>query len=847
MEALTRGWRDAYRPPELHEAMVRLTPFDSLPTLDLALDRSVLQDVELLPKLPPLPSHDETGVDFLRAFVARSTQAAEQPVEENLEDDAISDSHDEVEPAPTFVRLEDDPPNEYDDFDNVLDDILGQRDNDVLATRFAVDCLVHLLHGRVSKLFRWSDKTSRFEVVDAKARLSGTTIEASGDIFRRAIRQGTSVRRLRTFCSSCRALARQGTRSRVVVATFVDEILEARAAKINNSLQRDDSSFCSIDRALHTSEEHIDWLIDLLHLQEDVTTVDAVKSYSGKLTLDQVWHELSFMEAQSDDARWMRSLLLQRLMQVVIGDLSAKLNNSPLATIEFGQTKKNVQGEVVVDSRTCPAFIPTYGKELLVECELNTKLLKLAGTATDSLDLQLRFSIGSQTAPARNHHRPLTSKLPRDHALSEADIQRDLTTSLRTMMLEPVRAEQGIEDELRTIAEGASSSLSECLDDGLIQPMARHAERLRAASIAALFGQCRLLDHLDLLEQVYFFANGQFVVKLTEKLFAGRTVSVGRGTAGNISVNSPDALKRWPPLASSVGVALRNIMRDAITEPRFYADEPGERSEPELLGHIGFRIDEEDLERDSETGVAKPKPVGTIDALSFLRFRYRPPPALQTVISASALRRFDQISQFLLILLRCQDAVERMARQHASRHKGGSGGASGSRDTSARLRIEMTHFVKALTAHALGTAACARWHQLKADISRIAQSTSAATATVKHVRHLIDGALDHIANACLLGRRAAEVAQLLRTCLQQVLDFSSMSLAHQRTTMNDKADAVQLAAIKESFSRNAAKFVRVCEAAAATATQSTSASTAGSVEHPLTGLAVRLQMNGYWS
>ncbi|BFZ57282.1 hypothetical protein PYCC9005_004333 [Savitreella phatthalungensis] len=833
MEALTQRWRHQYRSPEELARQVLIPDFHPLPDVNAntQLQSCSIDPAHLLPDLPAFSYEiDALEQDFIRSL------AINQPSEQDeSEVDEPAEAEDYDDPDTTFEQdhAEDedkDTPSEFDEFDAIVNDHLG-TDLWALDSRDALLCLSHALHGRSSALVAWDDSTARFRITAPDRRLSGATLEASQALFTACAASATAARRIELVAEGLRAKTREASASAtaIVTARFIADLLHLHGNAL--ALPGDESiAVCDLDRALMNSHKRLHWLTDLLLVDTHRSSCIArsVRAFDGKVVLDRLWRSLTLPTEHMDHiTRVLQLSYLHDLTAVLVREISAAATLGTAATglsnHEMVVLRRDESGSLFIDTERAPACLTPQAQSLLLECIAGTSVLKHA----DARQLDRSFNPTFSTIVSTSVEPLPTTKIVTASAPS-GDIEAQLAASLAQMSLIPSQTTvlQAFKSSIDRITTSKHMPLSRAWDLGVHIPLQLHVAALKHHVTDALMNRVKLLDHIDLLREVYLFGNGKLVSSLSNVIFAEprSLAALARGGPGLISVYSPAAVKQWPPPTAKVAVALRNVLAQTLTDERFLHQATATQSEPELLGHLGFRVEEPDSATTSETKV------GSIDALSFLRFRYRSPRALQGIITPASIRQYDMISQFLLLLLRCSHAVTKMSRAHTTgerRH------LRREHPVSERFRLEAAAFVRAVTAHAFETAVAANWSTFRASIAAATSSTT-ISPSVADLRHMHDLLLDRIAAGLLLNRRAKEIHALLRTALQAALDLSHMSIGDREAPESQQS-------LYENFHKVAVKLVRVCEASAATGRGRLDGNS------PVAGLAVRLAMNGYWS
>lgn len=297
-----------------------------------------------------------------------------------------------------------------------------------------------------------------------------------------------------------------------------------------------------------------------------------------------------------------------------------------------------------------------------------------------------------------------------------------------------------------------------------------------------LFKEHKLRHHLDLQRRFQLLGDGSFVTRLSHSLFnpdmdsgERRPGKVRGGEHTGLRLGSRDT---WPPASSELRLVLIGLLGDCYfsdTEPE-NADVAQAQRENEMPGGLSFSIREltdEEIERCKDPNA--------IEALDFLRLQYKPPEALETLITARSLKRYDRLFKHLLRLLRMVSAVKGLIRDSTVR-----GSLSGdTRNVFQKFRIEAQHFVLAVSDYCFHIGIDSIWSNFQNTLSKIERcldrgdvdGTIEAAHSVPRLRDFHEDILNQMLFAFFLSKRHAQAAKLLDNIFSIILAFSPLSRA----------------------------------------------------------------------
>ncbi|KAF8633668.1 hypothetical protein AX15_001316 [Amanita polypyramis BW_CC] len=284
----------------------------------------------------------------------------------------------------------------------------------------------------------------------------------------------------------------------------------------------------------------------------------------------------------------------------------------------------------------------------------------------------------------------------------------------------------------------------------------------------------------------------------------------------------------WPPVGTDLGFFLRTVIVDSIGGESHTVDER-EKVLEEAEYRLGFAI------RDLPVGSRKKwmNPL-SIEALDFLYMDYKPPRALEVLITPEILSKYQRMFAFILRLMRVTHATKAVHRMSRSLHKPLF-------QTLAKFRKLMFHFrfvaqslVSNLSAYVFDTAIGGNFDPFIERLAATAAAASSASVSVSllttpnsttFTSHLTPTTgrfsdvfslsqshselLDNILSACLLRSGQREVGDILRQSLELVLEFSVVIGELHRGRLEEYQAGLMIEDIFVKFRGNMMMFTRV--------------------------------------
>ena len=297
-----------------------------------------------------------------------------------------------------------------------------------------------------------------------------------------------------------------------------------------------------------------------------------------------------------------------------------------------------------------------------------------------------------------------------------------------------------------------------------------------------LFKDHKVRHHLNLQWRFQLLGDGSFATKLAYVLFDPEMESGERksgvvrgGVHTGLRLGSRDT---WPPASSELRLVLIGLLGDCYfgdATPE-EAEQMSNQKETELPGDLNFAIRDltsEEIERCRDPNA--------IEALDFLRLQYKPPRALEALITVHSLGKYDRLFKHLLRLLRMVSVVKGLIRDSTTR-----GSLSGdTRNVFQKFRIDAQHFVLAISDYCFHVGIGSIWTCFQGTLAKIERcldrgdidGTIETAHSVPRLRDYHEDILDQMLFAFFLSKRHAPAAKLLENIFSTILAFGPLSKA----------------------------------------------------------------------
>ncbi|KAK0942186.1 hypothetical protein LTR29_006267 [Friedmanniomyces endolithicus] len=321
--------------------------------------------------------------------------------------------------------------------------------------------------------------------------------------------------------------------------------------------------------------------------------------------------------------------------------------------------------------------------------------------------------------------------------------------------------------------------------------------RVNRVLLQYLSKDCGLRKHLDLQRAFHLLDSGQFVSRLSTALFSAETQSAER-RRGMMPTAETMGLRlgvkpgqRWPPASSELRLTLAGLLsevyHDSSTMPKQGV------AQDDLPGGLSFAI-RELPEAEIELVMTD---AGSIYALDFLRLQYAAPPPLDSILTPSAMQKYDDAFRFLLKMVRAVYITARMGKNDTrERHR--------SREVlSARFASEAHHVTTTLMSYFMDVGISAPWAELQASLDAAEEALSAdmpVTVGVNVLRDMHHRFLDTVRDRLFLKRKQQAIRVAIEGVLTAVLTgAASLQSEAERGELSTAAANVFLSAAVEKL------------------------------------------------
>lgn len=364
--------------------------------------------------------------------------------------------------------------------------------------------------------------------------------------------------------------------------------------------------------------------------------------------------------------------------------------------------------------------------------------------------------------------------------ISESAMDRDVISKDRIRSI--IDGSRGAEIHSTEPLQTFGPELTSGLYLSLAPVIASQSRLIDFSCLHYLFKEHKLRHHLDLQWRFQLLGDGSFVSRLSHSLFDPEMES-GERRAGVVRSGVHTGLRlgsrdTWPPASSELRLVLIGLLGDCyFSEPEPEpAENPQSQRDNELPGGLSFSIREL-----TDQEVERCKDPNNIEALDFLRLQYKPPEALEALITQRSLSKYDRLFKQLLRLQRMMSIVKGLIRDSTSRYS-----LSGdTRNVFQKFRVDAQHFVLAISDYCFTTGVGSIWGRFQETLSKIERclhrgdidGTIEMAHSVHRLRDLHEDILDQMLFTFFLSKRHAPAAKLLSTIFSLILAFSPLSKA----------------------------------------------------------------------
>lgn len=324
------------------------------------------------------------------------------------------------------------------------------------------------------------------------------------------------------------------------------------------------------------------------------------------------------------------------------------------------------------------------------------------------------------------------------------------------------------------------------------------ARLVNHACLRLLFKEHNVRLHLSIQHRYSLLGDAVFATRLSHALFDPETQSAQRFGVSGLRLGFRDT---WPPANSELRLALMGILTDG-----FHSNDQVKTStsfNTELPGGLSFTLmPEDDLKRCKDPD--------SIEALDFLRLKYRSPMLLDVVITPSCLTKYESLFKLLLRGTRMLYVVNRFFRDSNDR----SSQRYRIKTIMRKFKLEAHHFVSSICSFFFGgIKSC--WdvfsQRLDEIEKRLDQPDSQHHEGLHGLRDFHEKVLDRMMFAVFLRKRQEQVMRLVEEIFSVILVFARFSRIRLASTDVENADDQEIEKTYHQFTKKVRAFVRFCK------------------------------------
>ncbi|KAI4736826.1 hypothetical protein E4T50_12672 [Aureobasidium sp. EXF-12298] len=595
-------------------------------------------------------------------------------------------------------------------------DALQPEDTNVLQSAFTLKCLALLGLGRSSALYQWKKERNTFVPALDNARLSGLSSTAFNSLVHRLTATGCAFALLEALDQNLAERVLTATSSLRLLACFdtpTSLLTEMRELVDATSQGTTDTAFLSpwfqtICQKTGLTHQHID-----LPSQDDILEHSAHVSAEDSNLITEVMTGFAVLRDSAQD----HPLLHPASWGVDSPGLDVASTTMTIDRLVEKANKYQQDLLVAISMYSSGGLKPRDTDTKQQPYHLVSENLPWSldqGQQTYFEDVATRFSEPPARPADTSHIRLLTARI------LEADKTQD-TSSL----------------DLRQTTKTTLHHL---------QPYLHVQSRLlNGTLLRLLFRQFSLRDNLTLNYSFQLLGNGLFVQHLTRALFNSESNAQG--------LRLDNRSRQWPPASSELRLGLMGVLSESY-------------GSKDIPGNLSFAIREL-----SDAEIEKCLDANSIHALDFLRLRYEAPTPLDSILSDTAMAKYDDCFRVLLGVLRMLHFVT-LLRNTAQQE--------GSSSASQAFAHEAWNCVSGLAAYFFDIGVAEPWKQfqhlldtVEADLAvEDEQGTFGQRVTfgISHLRNKHDDMLDTIRSRLFLRSRHDKLRTLIEDMFSHILN-----------------------------------------------------------------------------
>ncbi|CCM00410.1 uncharacterized protein FIBRA_02440 [Fibroporia radiculosa] len=377
------------------------------------------------------------------------------------------------------------------------------------------------------------------------------------------------------------------------------------------------------------------------------------------------------------------------------------------------------------------------------------------------------------------------------------------------------------------------------LTDLVFLPLAEHADSLSGALVSLFLSSTHLNFrlHLVLLRSYLLLTSHSFKVRLSAALFSDSDdnpqTSRGHPSSNSTSAQAIDHGSQrwavglspnltngdiWPPGGADLRFHLRTVIIDTLEDAfkkslrRQFGEGTITRVIREAEHRLGFAI------RDLPTGTGKEAWLdpSSIEALDFLYLDYQPPKPLDVLITPGTISKYHRMFAFQLRLMRVHSVIATIFRLTRKASHPLFPTLARSNELLIHFRFVTHSFVLSLSSYLYDRVIAGTFDafldKLRPPSQDATPSRSPAFSDVFSLAESHSQMMDDILSACLLRSGQKSVGDLLRGCLDIVVEFGILAGERYMDRLPEYRAAVALENVWNRFRNRISTLVKVLKA-----------------------------------
>ncbi|TFK54366.1 hypothetical protein OE88DRAFT_1675979 [Heliocybe sulcata] len=276
---------------------------------------------------------------------------------------------------------------------------------------------------------------------------------------------------------------------------------------------------------------------------------------------------------------------------------------------------------------------------------------------------------------------------------------------------------------------------------------------------------------------------------------------------------APGLMERqtWPPGGADLSFYLRTVIVDSL---EYHVDEPHveDMDAPSATSGRARLFQQADLRlgfaiRDLPVGTGRERWLNPL-ALDFLYMEYKPPHPLDILITPDVITKYQRMFAFLLRLMRVENAIRSLYRMTRKQSEPLFPTFSSSNKLILHFRFVAQSFVTVLATYVFDTAIRGNFDVLFSRLSSASMPDKESFPDVFALAEYHSTVMDDVLSACLLRSRQKGAGDLLRGCLEYVLDLCNLAGMRKENRKEEYEAAPLLEDLYNSYNTRMTNLVR---------------------------------------